>query len=198
MKKDKGIGSPALANLATTALAAKAVSQSGGGRDNSAPSGLKEAFLRNPIKWIIVGSVAGFVLYRVGKSIVRSIQGGASQRDDTKKLKAQERLNRQAGQKANYTTYEYKTMADAAFEALRGNTEDEEDLLPIMQKMKSDLDLTLLIKEYGTRDHSAGWNPRKVMHTLPSAIAAYYFEDELEDYINKPLRQNGVKFQFSL
>jgi hypothetical protein len=188
-----------VSNIAAAAIAAKTLkggnSNQGGSRD---PKTLKQSIVESPVKWLIVVGVIGFVGYRIYRSISKGAAGNRSEREQRRDLEEHEDIYRSQGQRPSYTDYQYRVMADACFEALRGATEDEEDLEPVMAKMMNDVDVSKLIAAFGKRDLSPSWSPAKNEHTLPSAISAFFNSTELEKYINAPLRRNGVKFQFSI
>lgn len=191
-------------SLAKQALAtAAALKIADGGGDSSrgqssTPTTLKEAVISRPITWLIVGGVVAFIGYKIYKKIAKGSTGARDLKQEIKDLKQQEEIQRRAGQVPSYTDYQYQVYADALFVALKGATEDEQDFLPVMKAMKKDIDVTKLIQAFGTRDVSSSWNYFPENHTLPSAIAKYFVDWELEEYVNKPLRSNGVKFQFSI
>lgn len=186
---------------ATTAATVKAVTSDRGPktverREN--PKSLQEAFLARPLAWLIVGGVAIFIVSKTISNVRDEIKARRDEKERQKQLDDQEKQLRREGQIPSYNDYQYSVYADALAEALTGMTEDEEDFLPVMRVMKNDLDVTKLIQAFGTRDLSSSWNPYKANHTLPTAVAAYFTSRELEEYINAPLRRNGVKFQFSI
>jgi hypothetical protein len=189
-----------VANIAAAAIAAKTLKGDSGSRGSSSggPKTIKDSVIESPIKWLIVVGVVGFVGYRIYKSISKGAAGNRSEREQKRDLEEHEDIYRSQGQRPSYTDYQYRVMADACFEALRGGTEDEEELKPVMEKMRNDVDVAKLIAAFGTRDLSAAYSPWKAEHTLPSGISAYVDDDQIEKYVNAPLRRNGVKFQFQL
>lgn len=190
-----------LVQAATTAATVKAVTTEREPRKverRESPKTLQEAFLARPIQWLIVGGVTAYFASKAIKRIAENIQAKRDEKRQQKELDDQEQQQRKTGQYPSYTDYQYTVYADALFVALKGSTEDEEEFLPVMQAMKKDIDVTKLIKAFGTRDVSASWSFFKAEHTLPTAIAAYFTSSQLEEYVNAPLRRNGVKFQFSI
>lgn len=186
---------------ATTAATVKAVTSERQPKTverRESPKTLKEAFLARPLAWLIVGGIA---IYIVSKTIVNvrdEIKARRDEKERQKQLDDQEKQLRREGQIPSYNEYQYSVYADALAEALTGFTEDEEDFLPVMRMMKNDLDVTKLIQAFGTRDLSSSWSPVKAEHNLTTAVAAYFSTKQLEEYINAPLRRNGVKFQFTI
>jgi large-conductance mechanosensitive channel len=186
---------------ATTAATVKAVTSEREPRPverKENPKTLQEAFLARPLTWLIVGGVAAYFVVKVATKVSDDIKARRDEKKQKQQLEDQEKKLRREGQIPSFNEYQYTVYADALAEALTGATEDEEDFLPVMRMMKNDLDVTKLIQAFGTRDLSSSWNPIKAEHTLPTAVAAYFSTKELEEYINAPLRRNGVKFQFSI
>jgi hypothetical protein len=135
--------------------------------------------------------VVGYVIYKVAKGGLRSLKDAREKgqlKNDTKDLLDQ-------GVKYSYLTSQYNTFADKIFAALKGATEDEDTIKVVMSSMKNDLDVLALISAYGTRDASF-WAWESAKYDLVTALNAYMTAEEIEEYVNAPLRAGGVKYQF--
>jgi hypothetical protein len=135
--------------------------------------------------------VVGYVIYKVAKGGLRSLKDAREKgqlNNDTKDLLSQ-------GVKYSYLTSQYNTFADKIFAALKGATEDEDMIKVVMSSMKNDLDVLALIAAYGTRDASF-WAWESAKYDLVTALNAYMTADEIEEYVNAPLRAGGIKYQF--
>lgn len=90
----------------------------------------------------------------------------------------------------NYTATQYNIMAEQLYVAMKNYWysygTDEDSIKAVMVKMKNDADVLKLIQAYGNREgyDLSGW--------LRDDMSDEY----MEEYVNGPLRANGVTFQF--
>lgn len=104
-------------------------------------------------------------------------------------------IERRTGTTASYTDQEYKEFADQLYTAMNGPTTDEDSVKAVMEQMKSESDLARLEKAFGKRDSS--WNP----FDKPTGLSSWLHDDfrtaeEMEEWVNAPLRANGIKKQY--
>lgn len=94
-----------------------------------------------------------------------------------------------------YTDREFEQMADRLYEAMNGWTTDEDAVKAVMEMVKSDSDWARLVKAFGKRDSSI--NPFDSAAGLDAWIVDDFSDrDDIEYFINAPLRKNGVNKQF--
>lgn len=135
---------------------------------------------------IFGGIYVGYKIYKGAGSTLESLKRNKSLKEEEEKLKKE-------GEFPNYSDMEYEQMANALFAALDGYlSESEEDFLPVFMRMKNRMDVVKLIDAFGVRDVS----PIYGAADLSTQISRYFSPSEKEDYINGPLRRNGVKYQF--
>lgn len=135
--------------------------------------------------------LAGYFIYKFAKGGLKSLKDAK----EKNQLLSDEKGLQNIGMKYSYMTSQYNTFADKVFSALKGASEDETMIKYVMSNMKNDLDVLALIKAYGIRDASY-WGWESANYDLVTAINAYLESDEVETYVNAPLRSNGVKYQF--
>ena len=136
---------------------------------------------------VIFGGV--YLGYRIYKGVSKAIIKLKNDQDIKDEIKRQASL----GKGLSYPDIDYRTMADEVFACLDGYfTEDEEDLEPIFARMKTKADVLELIRVYGMRDISMVYPPM----SLNEAIKRYVTGSDKE-YVNGPLRRNGVDYQFN-
>lgn len=139
------------------------------------------------IKLIIV-AVAVLLLLIFGIRYGNRLIQTAADRDLLEKNKSLDDAARSKGEKPSYTGLEYESMASKIQVANQPwyYADDVESVRAVFQKMKNTLDISLLIKAFGIRSGMA--------------LAAYLYDflnaSELEQYVNQPLRGNGLTFQF--
>jgi hypothetical protein len=89
-------------------------------------------------------------------------------------------------QKASFDLVGYNTLSQKIYEAHGWWNDDEDAVESVFQLLKTELDVSNLIDSFGIKDGKA----------LASFLYDFLSTGEIETYINKPLRGNGVKFQF--
>jgi len=136
---------------------------------------------------VIFGGVyLGYKLYKGASIKLEDLRRNKALNDEEKKLK-------QAGEYPSYTDMEYTQMANLLFAALDGYaSENEEEFYPVFARMKNRMDVLKLIQAYGARDVS----PIYGEEDLTTQIGRYFSQSEKDQYINEPLRRNGVNYQF--
>ena len=144
----------------------------------------------------VKGVIWGGVIFG-GAYLAYKIYKGAGATLDTlqrnKALKEEEERLKKEGEFPTYSDLEYEQMANALFAALDGYfTESEEQFLPVFMRMKNRMDVIKLIDAFGVRDVSPIYGEAD----LATQIGRYFTTSEKEEYINGPLRRNGVKYQF--
>lgn len=142
---------------------------------------------------VVVATLGGlaYLIYRVAKGGFKSLKDAKEKgqlKSDANDLLSQ-------GVKYSYLVSQYNTFADKIFSALKGASEDEDMIKAVMSSMKNDLDVLALIEAYGTRDASY-WAWETAKYDLVTALNAYLEADEIETYVNEPLRINNIKYQF--
>jgi hypothetical protein len=135
--------------------------------------------------------IVGYFIYKFAKGGFKSLK----EAKEKNQLQSDEKQLQNIGMKYSYMTSQYNTFADKIFSALKGATEDETMIRYVMSNMRNDLDVLALIRAYGFRDASY-WAWETAKYDLVTAINAYLESDEVETYVNAPLRTNGVKYQF--
>lgn len=140
----------------------------------------------------IIGIVIWLLWYKSSKAI-KGLMGDIETATEGKaNINA---VERRTGTTATYTDYEYKQFADQLYTAMNGWTTDEDSVRTRMEQMKSESDLARLENAFGKRDSS--WNP----FDDPTGLSAWLHDDfrtaeEMEEWVNAPLRANGIKKQY--
>lgn len=136
---------------------------------------------------LIFGGV--FIGYKVYTGASRKIQDLKR----NKLLNDEEKRLRREGELPSYSDLEYEQMADMLFAALDYPFDEaEEDFEPVFARMKNRTDVVKLIQAFGERDVSAMYGKAD----LPTQIGRYFTQGQKDEFINGPLRRNGVKYQF--
>lgn len=136
---------------------------------------------------VIFGSVfIGYKVYKGASAKLTDLKRNKLLNDEEKRLKRE-------GEFPSYTDLEYKQMADMLFAALDyAFDEAEEDFEPVFARMRNRADVVKLIQAFGTRDVSAAYGPAD----LVTQIGRYFTQSQKDQFINGPLRRNGVNYQF--
>lgn len=91
----------------------------------------------------------------------------------------------------SYTNTQYQIFADGLYSAMADSWywygTDEDAIKSIMQKMKNDADVLKVNTIFGVRDG----------YSLSAWFTSELSNEDLDYYVNQPLRANGVTFQFS-
>ena len=136
---------------------------------------------------LIGGAVIGlYVGYRVIKNI------GDLYRTTKGRFQANLELGALENKNINpsYTATQYNIMAEQLYVAMKNYWysygTDEDSIKAVMQKMKNDADVLKLVNAFGNREgyDLAGW------------LRDDMEDPDMEEYVNGPLRANGVTFQF--
>ena len=130
-------------------------------------------------------TVLGFASYFAYKAI-KQAKEDKEVRGDVKDLSEQ-------GSKQTYLTGNYKTFADKIVAAGTGNliSTDKAAILDVFKYMKTDMDITLLVKAFGK--HYAGianWNA-----TLGSFLLTQIGKEGVDE-VNNILKLKSIKYRF--
>ena len=135
---------------------------------------------------IVGGSLALYIGYKTFKnfsSFVKTKLGQVQAGQELGSLQTQN-IN------PNYTNTQYSIFAEALYSAMADSWfwygTDEDAIKSIMQKMKNDADVLKLNTSFGTKDG----------YTLSMWFRSELETSDLDEYVNAPLRANGVTFQF--
>lgn len=136
---------------------------------------------------LIFGTVfVGYKVYKGASAKLQDLKRDKALNDEEKKL-------RKEGEFPSYSDLEYKQMADMLFAALDYPFDEaEEDFEPVFARMKNRSDVVNLIKAFGIRDVSSIYGPAD----LVTQIGRYFTQSQKDEFINGPLRRNGVNYQF--
>jgi len=181
--------------MSKTALLAAGAYAAGKNKENTSkerPSTLEQSVAMKPIAWLLIAGAVGFIVYKSGKGVSEAFKKWQANRDLEK-----EKNQLEKNQKLTYPITQYKIFADNIFDAFVGSLidpTDEQRIRTVMSKMKNNLDVLKLIEVYGTRDGGITWWTPKM--TLIEQIPYDMNDADIETYVNKPLRANGVTYQF--
>lgn len=144
----------------------------------------------------LIIAIIGLVIWLLWKKITRSAEKVRNEIENaTAGQEAVNAIERRTGTTAAYTDHEYNEFADQLYTAMNGPTTDEASVKAVMEQMKSESDLARLEKAFGKRDSS--WNP----FDDPTGLSSWLHDDfrtpkEMEEWVNAPLRANGIKKQY--
>jgi Na+-transporting NADH:ubiquinone oxidoreductase subunit NqrC len=139
------------------------------------------------IKFIIIVLICAIILAIILKYAGRVI-ATVQEKAFLDKNKSLDDAARAKGQTPTHSNVEFEALSAKIQAANKPwyEIDDTYSVESVMQVMRNELDLSLLIKAFGIKDGMA--------------LAAYLYDflsaSEIEQYVNKPLRGNGVKFQF--
>jgi hypothetical protein len=147
---------------------------------------LNKAYNQNPILVLGASAVAIFFGYRaINKAITKP------------RVPVVPNIPPVPGKGQNKYTFgiqEYANFADQIYSALRPNGTDEELVSRILSKMKTYDDVLALIDAYGKRPLKTPFQ----FNTDPYSLSeSFYYDmdfDEIERYVNAPLKRTGFKF----
>lgn len=133
------------------------------------------------------GAIALYLGYRGFQNIKNFIKSTSGQ------IQAGTELGALQSQNVNptYTNTQYQIFADGLYSAMADSWliygTDEDAIKSIMQKMKNDADVLKVNTIFGIRDG----------YSLSAWFTSELSNEDLDFYVNQPLRANGVTFQFS-
>jgi len=150
----------------------------------------KSFFKQNPIVTFVGGGLILFVVYRlirkaINKPVIPIVPPippvpGEPTEPEQKKY--------------TYLAQQYADFAQTIADASSGAGTDETAIKSVFDKLKTKADVLALIDAYGRRAISTpyGWDtePMNLSQTLKYELSA----DDLEIYVNAPMRKTGYKF----
>lgn len=144
----------------------------------------------------LIIAIIGIVIWLLWKKITGSVEKVRNGIENA--IAGNEAVNaieRRTGTIATYTDHEYNEFADQLYTAMDGPGTVEDSIKAVMEQMKSESDLARVEKAFGKRDSS--WRP----FDEPTGLSAWLHDDlrtaeEMEEYVNAPLRANGIKKQY--
>lgn len=178
--------------MSKTALLAAGAYAAGKNKENTPkerPSTLEQSVAMKPIAWLLIAGAVGFIVYKGGKGVSEAFKKWQNNRD-----LAKEKNTLEKNQTLTYPITQYKIFADNLFDAFVGIGTNNDRVRGVMSQMKNNLDVLKLIEVYGTRDGGTYWWSPKM--TLIEQIPYDMDATDIETYVNKPLRANGVTYQF--
>jgi len=136
------------------------------------------------IALIVGGSIALYITYRGFKNITSFVRSKVGQVQAGSELNVLENKN----VLPNYTNTQYGIFADALQTAMGSwyDGTDEDAIKVVMEKMKNDADVLKLNTAFGNREG----------YTLSGWFRYEMSSEYVDEYVNAPLRRNGVTFQF--
>jgi hypothetical protein len=156
----------------------------------------KDFFKQNPVVSVIGAGVVGLIAYRVIKNVLFKekipvlpvIPPVPDQPTEPEQ------------KKYSYIAQQYADFAQTLFDAMTGSIwggnagTDETAIQRVMQKMNTKADVLALITAYGRRKLTTpyGWSTDPM--TLKQSFDYELEPDELEMYVNAPIRKTGYKF----
>ena len=98
------------------------------------------------------------------------------------------------GNKYSYISQQYADFADSLNDAMSGLGTDEKLISSVMSKMKTRDDILALIDQYGKRSVKTpyGWSSDPM--SLSQTFIYELDSNEIELYVNNPIKKTGYKF----
>ncbi len=139
-----------------------------------------------------------FVVYKAFKKISTNVKDIFGDYSDEKELiesinKEQQKLSRQ-GMSLSYPTFQYKSYAEILKNAMGGIGTDEEAIYNVMSKMKNNLDVSELIKQYGT--HIYAVSPIRFLYLDLSGWLTEELSTKELNKVNNILAENNITYKF--
>lgn len=139
-----------------------------------------------------------FVVYKAFKKISTNVKNIFGDYSDEKELiqsinKEQQKLSRQ-GMSLSYPTFQYKSYAEILKNAMGGLGTDENSIYNVMSKMKNNLDLSELIKQYGT--HIYAVSPIRFLYLDLSGWLTEELNTKELNKVNNILAENNITYKF--
>lgn len=102
-----------------------------------------------------------------------------------------------SGQGPHYSPSQFSTWADTLQQAMQGYGTDEDSIAAVFKYMQNKADVLQLIKTFGVRDYSDdniffGSKAENLNQWLAEELNAA----DMQTYINTPLQQAGIDYQF--
>jgi hypothetical protein len=145
--------------------------------------------------------LGAFLLYKTVKKTTKGItdffKGKDIQTEKELKEAVEEEQKKliEEGQVLTYPLFTYKSDASQLLIAMEGMGTDDDLIYSIFSKMKNDLDITQLIKDFGINNY---WLATKKLITEMDLSAWIYEEmnnSEIEK-LNKILKDNNITYRF--
>jgi len=146
----------------------------------------KQFIVKNPIVTTVVVAGLGFGAWRLYKNVFN--------KERIPIVPPIPPVPEGKGNKYSYISQQYADFADNLKDAMDGAMTDEDAIKNIMSKMKTRDDVLALIDQWGKRSLQSpyGWS------TDPKTLSqAFYYEmdtDEVDTYVNTPIKKTGYKF----
>lgn len=150
----------------------------------------RDFFKQNPVVSIIGGGALAFITFRVVKNVIFKEKIPVLPIIPPVPVEPTE-----PGQKKyTYLAQQYADFAQSLFDAMSGPGTDEEAIRRIMARMQTKADVLALIVAYGRRKLTTpyGWSSDPM--TLNQSFVYELETEDLETYVNAPIRKTGYKF----
>jgi hypothetical protein len=147
---------------------------------------VKKLAISNPIVTTVIVAGVSFGAYRLYKSIFN--------KNRIPIVPPIPPVPEGKGNKYSYISQQYADFADALADAMSGAGTDENQIKNILSKMKTRDDVLALIDQYGKRSITSpyGWDTSPM--TLSQSFNYEMDANEIEIYVNNPIKKTGYKF----
>lgn len=148
-----------------------------------------------PLGKILMIAAAIFLAYILYRVITRLAEPKPTNENQIDSAEDEVKQLAQSGQVTHYTTSQMAGFADKLYKAMDGQGTDEEQIGAVFNYMQNKADVLQLIKAFGIREYE---DPFFVSYdyNLTQWLNEELDEDEIEEYINAPLRAKGINYKF--
>ena len=150
--------------------------------------------------YVIIGGIAlylGSKLLKATKKVAdifgSKFTGSEDKEELIKNIEAEQEKLIADGQKLSYTIQSYKSLSGMLLNAMGGIGTDEPVIYAVFLRMKNDLDLTELYKQFGTQMYIVGVRPLYL--DLGQWLNQELDKDEMIK-LNKILADNNLTYRF--
>lgn len=159
---------------------------------------VKDFAVNNPITTTVVVVVGGFLAY---KGISRLITGGSGKGNGGKKplppippVPSKPDPNKSGATQYTYGAQQYADFADVLHEAMQPLGTEEETISEVLARLKTYDDVLAVIDAYGKRSLREWYGGMSKPYTLSQSFYAELEPDDIDKYVNTPLKKTGYKF----
>lgn len=124
---------------------------------------------------VIVAIVLLVIIYSRLKGFFSTVTTRSELEGKIDKLKSQ-------GEKQNYSDNQYKSWANSLDKAMRGLGTDNDAVMKVFKRMKNELDVININKNFGVRDNEN--------------LGEWLYQDGVAAMVNKQLTTQGINWQY--
>lgn len=155
----------------------------------------KKAYPFLAVTALTVGVIVAYNRYKkISNKVTDIFSGEEDEKELAEKIEVEQKKLSEKGEVLSYPIYQYKSFAQTLKNAMGGMGTDEDEMYKVFSKMKNDLDVSELYKQFGTAIYAVS-AVRYLYLDLGQWINQELNKKELAK-LNKILADNNITYKF--